>query len=378
MSDEASRGRGAALLVGSLPFETVQEGLRAAGAGLGHDVIAIPDGEVGARKMWCMFLATDTYASHPDLIETRHPSPEVIANEDKPVADEHARPGAAEEYHWTFRVKDGVDELDFGDLGYAQAAQQSYATFRRLRDEGTIAQGVRFQVSLPATSSGTDVYFDDRDAWPRIHAAYAAAMKREIARMLEVIPAEDLVIQLDLAWEVVDLSIGDERYFPWWPDETFEQKFERHVGLLADLAAGVPEDVVLGLHWCYGTWGGWPMTDMTSLALCVRLSNEAVRRIPRRVDYVHMPVVEDPDDAFLAPLRDLDIGDTFVYLGLIHPQDGLAGASRRIAQAREYLDEFGIGAVCGFGREDPESLGDILRLHQAAARELPQHRGAET
>ena len=48
---------------------------------------------------------------------------------------------------------------------------------------------------------------------------------------------------------------------------------------LVDLAAAVPENVPLGLHWCYGTWGGWPMTEMPNLELCVRLSNAAVARI---------------------------------------------------------------------------------------------------
>ena len=64
------------MLVGNLPFETVEEGLRAVGLKLGDDVIAIPDGEVGPRKMWCMFLATDTYSKHPDLvIPVAHPRP---------------------------------------------------------------------------------------------------------------------------------------------------------------------------------------------------------------------------------------------------------------------------------------------------------------
>jgi hypothetical protein len=360
------RYRGEVMMVGSLPFDTVDEGMRAVGSCLGSHIAAIPDGEVGARKMWCMYLATDTYSTHPDLVETRHPSPEVIANEDKPVADENVRPGAAAEYHWTFRLRDPGRDLDFGDLGYAREAAHSYEVFTALRDAGTIAAGTRFQVSLPATSSGTDVYFDDTDTWPTIHEAYRVAMTREISKMLETIPADDLVIQLDLAWEVVDLSIGDEQYFPWWPPETFEQKLDRHLRLLADLADGVSPDVVLGLHWCYGTWGGWPMTDMDSLELCVRLSNEAVRRISRPVDYVHMPVTESPDDAFLRPLRGLNIGDTYVYLGLVHPHDGVEGAQRRIAQAHEYLKDFGIAAVCGFGREDPQELREILEIHKAA------------
>ena len=93
------RVRGDIMLVGSLPFETVEEGLRAVGSKLGDDVIAIPDGEVGPRKMWCMFLATDTYSKHPDLVESRRPSPAVISNEEKPIGDKKTRPGAAPEYH---------------------------------------------------------------------------------------------------------------------------------------------------------------------------------------------------------------------------------------------------------------------------------------
>jgi hypothetical protein len=90
------------MLVGGLPFETVEEGLRAVGSKLGDDVIASPDEEVGPRKMWCMFLATDTYSKHHNLVESC------------------------------------------------------------------------------------------------VHAAYSKAMKAEILKMLEVIPADDLAIQLDL------------------------------------------------------------------------------------------------------------------------------------------------------------------------------------
>jgi hypothetical protein len=370
MAETFQRAPGKIMMVGSLPFESVEEGLRAVGSKLGADIAAVPDGEVGPRKMWCMFLASDTYAKHPDLVETRRPSPAIVSNEAKPSGTKKLRPGAAPEYHWTFQIKDGVKHLDFGELGYAAAAIEAYEIFRRLRDEGIITKGVRLQVSLVATDSGTNVYFDNVANWPIVHEAYVRAMAAEITKMLEVIPADDLLIQLDLAWEVVDLSIGDEQYFPWWPESTLDQKFERYMTGLAQLASAVPDNVPLGLHWCYGTWGGWPMTEMPNLELCVGLSNEAVKRINRHVDYVHMPVVPSPDDAFLAPLRDLNIGNTRVFLGLIHPQDGLEGARRRINLAKNYLKDFGIGAVCGFGREDPKELGSILDVHKEAARSL--------
>jgi hypothetical protein len=85
MATNLQRPQGKIMMVGSLPFETVEEGLRAVGSKLGADVTAIPDGEVGPRKMWCMFLASDTYSKHPDLVETRRPSPAIVSNENKPV-----------------------------------------------------------------------------------------------------------------------------------------------------------------------------------------------------------------------------------------------------------------------------------------------------
>jgi hypothetical protein len=367
MATETSRMRGDVLLVGSMPFKTVDEALRNAAA-LGDDAACLPDGESGDRQYWVTFLPTQTYSKHPDLFESRSPNDTFDHQPDHDTTV--LRPGAAREFHWTFQVKPGVTELRFDDLGYADIAKASYAKFVALREAGEIPEGVRFQVSLPATSSGVDQFFDDPEQWPLVHAAYAEAMRREIDKMLETIPAEDLVIQFDLAWEVVDMSIGDERYFPFWPEATLAEKFRRHTDLLVELTPDIPEDVLVGFHWCYGTWGGWPMTDLADLQLCVDLSNDTVPRAGRRVDYVHMPVPLNPDTDFFAPLSDLDIGDTKVYLGLVHHEDGIAGCKRRMDLAAEWIDDFGVGAVCGYGREDPDSVADVLDLHRACAAEL--------
>jgi hypothetical protein len=192
-------------------------------------------------------------------------------------------------------------------------------------------------------------------------------LRGEIEDVLQTIPADDLVVQFDLAWEVVDLAMGERNYFRFWPRSTYEEKFERHTSWLAELSQSVPDETLLGYHWCYGTWGGWPMTAMEDLSLCVRLSNEAVRRSTRRVDYVHMPVVRDPDEAFFEPLRNLEIGDTKVFLGLIHETDS-EGFPRRLALARRYLSNFGVAGVCGYGRLGPDELPAVLNAHAVAAR----------
>jgi hypothetical protein len=103
----------------------------------------------------------------------------------------------------------------------------------------------------------------------------------------------------------------------------------------------------------------------------VALSNEAIRRTQRRVDYVHMPVVKEPEDAFFAPLDRLSIGDTKVYLGLVHEDEaGIEPFRRRVQGARRHLSEFGIGGVCGYGRVDPSDLPQVLKVHTDCASEL--------
>ena len=90
----------------------------------------------------------------------------------------------------------------------------------------------------------------------------------------------------------------------------------------------------------------------------------------RHVDYVHMPVVRQPDEAFFAPLSDLDIGDTRVFLGIVHHTDTIDDFRRRRDLARKFLPEFGIASVCGYGRVDPDDVHDILDLHAEDAAEL--------
>jgi len=361
-----SRVTGDVLLVGSLPFETSEDAFRACGEALGGHAGWLPDGEVGPRTNWVGMLPMLVLGDHPDLEETLFPPGRTLEQPDRdadigPIED---IPGI-----WNFRVKPGHD-LRFDDLKYGSFATESYAVFRRLRDEGVIEPGVRFQVSLPAPHSAIDGFFEDAQQWPQVYAAYREGMRREIATMLDVIPADDLVIQWDAAWEFVDMAMGEKNFFAFWPKLTVEEKFQRHAEQLDGLGDGIPDETLLGIHWCYGTWGGWPMAAMPDLGLCVRMSNEAKRRIGRRLDYVHMPVAREPTDAFFAPLGDLDIGDTKVFLGMVHHTDGIDEFRHRRDLARAHLRDFGIGSVCGYGRVEPGLLPQILQIHSDDADEL--------
>lgn len=359
---DGERRNGQVHFVGSLPFSRTEEAMRSCGA-LGDRVASLPDGEVGERKMWISYLAEQVYSKHPQLVETHAPDPEIF------VAPSHEEgdtpPGTEEDAHWLFQVKPEVKDLEF-DLGYQRYALESYEVFKGLRDEGAIDEGVAFQVSLPATMSAVDCYFEDPGQWPIVHAAYRDAIHADIERILDVIPAEDLVIQFDVCEEVVDLALGDKQYQPFYPQRTAQEKFAAHIEQLIALIDGVPENVRVGVHWCYGTWGGWPMVDMKDLRLCVDLSNAVVKGAGRRIDFVHMPAATS-ESGFYAALEDLDIGDTRVFLGIIHEDDGPEEFRQRMEAARGHLQDFGIAGVCGYGRSDPEAVSDIVGLHRRCA-----------
>ena len=364
MSDE--RMSGDVLLVGSLPFDAAEDAFRAAALELDGHVACLPDGEVGPRINWVGMLAALVFTEHPDIEETMAPPAHEL---EQPEREGERAPVEDLDGIWNFRVRPGRS-VRFDDLRYGDFAIDSYGSFRRLRDEGTIPAGVRFQVCIPAPHSAIDGFFEDASQWPELYAAYLDGVRREIAKMLTTIPADDLAIQWDAAWEFVDMAMGERNYFKFWPKLTAEEKFQRHAEQLDGLWQGIPDETLLGFHWCYGTWGGWPMTAMPNLELCVRMSNEAKRRTGRRLDWVHMPVVRQPDEAFFAPLDGLDVGDTRVFLGMVHHTDTIEDFRRRRDLARKHLASFGIGSVCGYGRVEPELLPEILRIHAQDAAEL--------
>jgi hypothetical protein len=360
------RDLGDVMLVGSMPYDDAETVLRKAGEALRGHVGFLPDGEVGERKNWVGMLPEFIYSKHPALEETLAPPGHTLVQPDR---DAEGPPLEEIPGIWNFRVRPGAD-IVFDDLRYGTHAVESYRILRRLRDEGVVDPSVRFQLSLPATCSGIDWNFEEPDDWPRLYRAYNDRMRAEIELALTEIPADDLVVQWDVAWEFVDMAIGDKRLFSFYPQLTVEEKFQRYAAQLDDLTHGIPDETLLGFHWCYGTWGGWPMVDLGDLSLCVRMSNEAARRASRRLDYVHMPVVKRPTAEFFAPLADLQIGDTAVFLGMVHHTDDLAAFEQRRDLARQFLPEFGIAGVCGYGRVDPGELDHVLAVHAVCAQAL--------
>jgi len=337
------------LLVGSLPVDSTDDGLRWGAELFGGLVAALPDGESGARGAWVGYDRTTLLEPHPDIA--------VLAPSPSPT-------GRARHAYDTARltVRDGVDALRFDGWPRVTETLASYERFVALRAEGVIPPGLRFQVGLPFPSSVfTGAFKDDyADNWAIVGPALEDLWERSVGDLLTVIPAADLALQWDLAYEVIDI----EGVVAWTDGEAWE----RFAGPWSRLARRVPEDVLMGLHLCYGTFPEWPMYEARDMELIVRMANHAVADAGRPVDWIHLAgprYLRSEEDAFFAPLADLDAPDSRIFLGIVLPLDGEDGLRRRHATASRHLTDFGVAMYCGMGRQRGEDPVATMRDHAA-------------
>lgn len=342
------------LLVGSVPLPTVEEVIRMFGTPLGRHLISMPDGEVGDRRWWVLRLSFQVFNGHPEL--------ETI---NRPAFDngvERLVPRNVPDM-WRFKVKPGVTKVRFGDpgwrLGFTKDAVNSYFVYKTLRKEGVVPSNLRFQVSLPLVNSVCSLAtFPDPDDLGKVRAGYEDALHAEIEKLVEMIPPDDLAIQWDCSWEITDV-------YGAVPGLKKEDAISRNTGQIQRLSPIIPKEAMLGFHFCFGTFGGWPRFAPTDLSSAVDLANAAVASAGRKVDWINIPTLDRSDDAFYAPLARLKLRGARLFLGLIHNMERF---DDRVAVARKYVSDFGISAPCGFGRNPPSALSGILQDHLDAMR----------
>lgn len=340
------------LLVGSVPLATAEDVFATCGGALDGLVRALPDGEVGERTIWIVCQALRVFDGHEALETVQRPRGTVDPS--RPWI-----PGGLDDL-WSFRIRPGATP-HFDDLRYASWAAESYDTFCSLRERGVLPEGVRFQVSLPTPAAPPTFFVHDPEHLQAILGPYEAAMLREVEQICTTIPAADLAIQWDVCSEVLE-NAGAA--LPW----LLPEPWERYVASLSKLGSAVPDEALLGFHFCYADLGHVHMLEPVDLSVCVRMANAAAEHAGRRVDWVHMPVPADRDDvAYFSPLAELTPQAGQLYLGLVHDHDGIEGAGRRLAAAATVRDDFGVATECGFGRRDPSSIGRLLGLHREIA-----------
>jgi hypothetical protein len=339
------------LLVGSLPAGSTDAAFRAGAEFFGDLVFALPDGETGARAAWVGY----------EREHLARPNPGVE------VVEETASPTGIPRHAYetpVFAVRPGVEELRWESWPRVDDAIASYGVFRGLREQGVIPSGLRFQVGLPFPSSALNAFKADfaRD-YPIAARGFEDLVRRELVRLTEAIPPGDLAIQWDMAYETQDI----ERVLAWTP----EGAWERFAGPVTRLTRLIPDEVLVGYHFCYGTFPEWPMYEAADMSVLVRMANFAVAESGRTVDWLHLAgprYLRSEDRRFFRPLADLDAGDTRVFLGIVLPIDGIAGLRRRHATASRYLGDFGVAMYCGFGRQPGGDGTETMREHRATVR----------
>jgi hypothetical protein len=360
------------LLVGSIPFDTNEEVFRAvAKSGIADALACLPDGEVGERLAWVVMLSYRLYHGHPDIETLKRPAPlNGVAQWFPRTAQDN----------WSFRVRPGVRELHFGDLGwclgYARDAINSYFVFRTLREKGTLPKGLRFQVSLPLTFSGVGAAFREPADWAIIGPAFEEAMRAELATIVTKIPPNDLAIQWDMALELGMLEGAVWEDNPYW-NASGNDPMEMIGGAIERLSPAIPVETMLGYHLCYGTLGGWPMRHGKDLSVQVKCVEMMQRRSGRAVEFVHLPIIDRAPEEYYAPLADLRAGDTKIYLGVVHNLADRDDYRRKLALAGHYLGDFGVAAPCGLGREATGQVPQLLEDHAIALRLLKEWRQSQ-
>ena len=337
-------------LVGSVPGANAAEVFETVSAALGTRLPRIPDGETGERQDWIVWLEK-VFAESPALEKS----------------DEVFRLHATAKPRIRYRLKPGrtVADISFDNLFYADIAERSYRDFARLKREGKIAPGCRFQIDLVPAHSVIWLFLVDSLHAP-VDPIYNKALKREIDKFAARLPHGEIAIQFDVASAVfARLERNDDSAYGRGKSE-MQETFSR---ILVDLGNHVPRDIELMFHFCYGDSNHRHVVEPTDMADMVELANRLTGAMTRPIDLIHMPVPRDrADDAYFAPLKALKLKpETTLALGLVHHTDGVGGSRRRLAAAERAVKDFAIGTECGFGRRRPETIPELLRIHAEVA-----------
>jgi len=337
-------------LNGSINLPNTETVFRELGDRIGTLAQRYPDGETGDRQGWIFFQLQRFWAT---------PGLEQAGTHDT------AAGGAYVGMPLVRLAADAdPDAIAWPNLGYADAYLASWDVFRRLRDEGVIPAGTRFQVQYPTplASINSWVVPEDQD---RLEPSYARALFDDLARVLAALPHDEIAVQWDVAVEFGIL----EGLFGATPSQEDADDVIRRLVVAVDQ---VPADVPVGLHLCYGDYQHQHFREPASLAMQVRVANGVTVDASRPIHWFAFTVPQyQSDPAYFAPLADLRARpETSLAFALVpyHPDAQPAGTTE--AQVR-HIDEhlgvtpWGVCTECGMARAEREEIPQLLDLHRA-------------
>jgi hypothetical protein len=339
-------------LVGSVPMKDAETVFTEVSRTLGPLIKRIPDGETGNRLDWVAWLEP-VFAKSSALMKT----------------DQFFRIHADAKGWFRYGLRPGSSATDItlDNLLYADTAIASYQIFSQLKRAGKILPGTRFQVDLVPAHSVSWLFLVDELHAP-VDPIFNAALKREITRIEQAIPHDELAIQFDIA-SAVFARLQRKEASAYGANKA--ETMETFTQIVLDLCNHVPADVELLLHLCYGDNNHKHVVEPVDTRDMVDFTNRVVKELKRPLNLVHLPVPRDrKDPAYFEPLRDLQVQpETEISLGLVHYTDGIAGTKARLETARTVLRSFSIATECGFGRRNPATVEELLRIHAVVANE---------
>ena len=333
-------------LVGSIPLPDAETAFKTTTATLPGRLLRVPDGEPAHRNNF-VYFQRDVFQAIPQVLRqydakfqsTETPAP--TAGELSSVI-EHLKSNAVQ-------------------TGYDEYALESYKTFASLRSAGVIPEHTRFQVCLPSPLNSLCLIAEGYQS--TIEPFYEEALVRVVKNLESLIPHEDLSIQWDVAAEFAMLEGEHKPHFKPFFEQVKAGVIERTVRL----ADYVSPTVECGYHLCYGDMAHKHYIEPKDMGYLAEAAAAVIKGAKRDITFFHMPVpIDRTDEAFFAPLKDLELGKTQLYLGLVHADD-LEGTKQRIAAANSAGKTFGVATECGMGRTPPEHLDSIWEISAAVS-----------
>ena len=303
---------------GSVPLPNCEDVLRTLSGEVGQFLRRMPDGETGERTLWIKFQQK-MLLEHP-AIELDSTQPPLPVRQADGTVHRHIR---------LVRLKPSVDveSVEF-DTGYDRAAVGSYQTYRSLRKAGTVSPEIRLQVALP-TPMATGLMYVSPVGRENYLRAYERSLLKALQAIVSAIPHSELSIQFDVCQEVLLF----EDYFPVREPNYQTAVFEQ----FARLGAAVPSDVELGFHLCYGSPGDQPLLRLADARALAALMNGIADSVARPVQFIHIPVPRQANEAFYRPLAEWRRpAQIRLYLGLLQFDDD-SGNRARIDLARRAM-----------------------------------------
>src|SRR5581483_8460282 len=250
--------------VGSIPLPDSATVFRTLSDACGGHLLRLPDGETGIRKTWIKFLQ-DVLAENP-AIEIAHDVPPFQFKQwDGKVVREIPR----------LRIKPDMtpNRKDF-KTGYAELAIASFAVFDRIEKDGTIPQGVKYQISIPTPIAPTynNMGPDDR---PKLLPALTQHFIGEVHAIAAALPNDRIAIQWDVCQEV----LAWEGYYEPGPVDFRTET----IASLNEIGDAVPAAIELGYHLCYGSPNDEHMVLPKDTGIMVEMTNAVSAAVKRPI-----------------------------------------------------------------------------------------------